>query len=103
MESDKEIWLEKTLNSLDGIQRAVPSTGMHARIMQRIKNERFRIMPEAVHPATIYRAAAAILLIVAMNVFTCIVFSKSITEKKGLSSFVKEYSLSDTNDSFLNI
>jgi hypothetical protein len=103
MESDKEIWIEKTLNSLDGIQRAVPSTGMQARIMQRIRDERFRIIPDTVHQATIYRVAAAILLIVAMNVFTCITFSKSVTEKKGLTSFAKEYSLSDSNDSFTNI
>ena len=103
MESEKEIWINKTLNSLDGIQRALPSPGMQARIMQRIRNERFRIMPDAVHPATIYRAAAAILLIIAMNVFTCIAFSKSVTEKKGLTSFAKEYSLTETNDSFINI
>jgi hypothetical protein len=103
MESEKEIWIEKTLNSLDGIQRAAPSPGLQARIMQRIRDERFRIVPETVHPATIYRAAAAILLIVAMNVLTCIAFSKSVTEKKGLASFAKEYSLSDTNDSFTNI
>jgi hypothetical protein len=103
MESGKEIWVEKTLNSLDGIQRAVPSAGLQARIMQRIKEEGFRIIPETVHPATIYRAAAAILLIVAMNVFTCIAFSKSVTEKKGLSSFAKEYSLSEANDGLINI
>ena len=103
MESEKEIWIEKTLNSLDGIQCAIPHTSMQARIMQRIRDERFTIIPDTVHPATIYRAAAAILLIIAMNVFACIAFSKSVTETKGLTSFVKEYSLTETNDSFLNI
>jgi hypothetical protein len=103
MNSEKEIWVEKTLNSLDGIQRAVPAGNLHGRIMQRIQAEKFRIIPDTVPTATIYRAAAAILLIVAMNVVTCITFSKSVNEKKGLSNFAKEYSLTDANDSFINI
>jgi hypothetical protein len=103
MESEKDIWVEKTLNSLDGIQRAVPAAGFHSRVMQHIQAEKFRLIPDTVPTATIYRAAAAILLIVTMNVFTCVTFSKGVSEKKGLSSFAKEYSLSDTNDGFTNI
>jgi hypothetical protein len=103
MESKKEQWIEKALNSLDGIQPAIPAANLQGRIMQRIQAERFRIVPDTVHLATIYRAAAAILLIVAMNVFTCVLFQKNESEKKGLQSFAKEYSISATGDSFLNI
>ena len=103
MESEKEKWIKKTLNSLDGIQPAIPAANMHSRIMQRLQAERFRIVPDAVRPATIYRAAAAILLIMALNIFTCIIFSKSMTEKKGLQSFATEYSISNTSENLLNI
>ena len=103
MEGEKDKWIERTLNSLEGIQPAVPSANMQGRIMQRIQTERFRIKPDSVRPVTIYRIAAAILLIMALNVFTCAMFSKSVTEKKGLQSFAKEYSISSGSESLLNI
>jgi hypothetical protein len=103
MESEKDKWIEKALNSLDGIQPAIAPQNMHGRIMHRIQAERFRIVPETVNSATIYRIAAGILLIVALNVLTCAAFSKGMTEKKGLQSFAKEYSISGNSDSFLNI
>ena len=103
MEGEKDKWIEKALSSLDGIQQAVPSANMHGRIMQRLQAERFRSVPDSVRPATIYRAAAAILLIMALNIFTCAMFSKNVTEKKGLQSFAKEYSISGGSESLLNI
>ena len=103
MESEKDKWIEKALNSLDGIQPAIAPQNMHSRVMQRIQAERFRIVPETVNSATIYRIAAGILLIVALNVLSCVAFSKSMTEKKGLQNFAKEYSISGNSDSFLNI
>ena len=103
MESEKEKWIEKTLNSLDGIQPAIPIAGIHSRIMQRIQTEKFRIVPDTVRPAAIYRAAAPILFIMTINIFTCVIFQKTVNVKKGMESFAKEYSISDTNDSFINI
>ena len=103
MESEKDIWIKKALNSIDGIEPAIPPVNLHGRVMQRIQAERFRIVPDTVSSATIYRIAAGILLIVALNVLTCVVFSKSITEKKGLQSFAKEYSISSTSDGLLNM
>ncbi len=103
MESGKDIWVDKTLNSINNIKQATPPVGMQAKIMQRLQAERFRMIPDTVASSTVYRIAAAVALIVAMNVFTCVTFSKHVSEKKGLQSFVKEYSINDSGDSFLNI
>jgi len=103
MESEKEIWIERTMNSLDGIQSAIPPVGMKDRILQRVQDQKFRIEPDAVKPATVYRAAAAILLIMALNIITCVIFEKSVSEKKGITSFAKEYLMTDSNDNFINI
>jgi hypothetical protein len=99
----EEQWIDKTLNSLEGIQPAAAPAGMYGNIMQRLQADRLKIVPDAVSRATIYRAAAAILLIVSMNVVTCIVFGKSVNHEKQLQSFAKQYSLADSNDGLINI
>ena len=103
MERNKEQWIDKALNSLDGINPAVAPTDMYGNIMQRLRTERLRIVPDAASPAAIYRAAAAILIIVTMNVFTCVVFGKNVSHQKQLQSFAKQYSLTDSNDGLLNM
>ena len=103
MEGEKDKWIEKALNSLDGVQPAVPSANLQGRIMQRLQAEQFKIVADPVRPATVYRIAAGILLIMALNIFTCAAFSKNVTEKKGLQSFAKEYSISGGSESLLNI
>ena len=103
MEREKEQWIDRTLNSLDGIQPAIPPSNLQAGIMQRIQAERFRIIADAVQASTIYRIAAGILLIITINVFACVAVSKSVTKEKQLQSFAKQYSISDTGDSLLNL
>ena len=103
MEGEKDKWIEKALNSLEGIEPAIPAVNMHTRIMRHLQAERFRIVPDTVSTATVYRIAAGILLILALNVLACVAFSKGMTEKKGLQSFAREYSISDSNEGLLNI
>jgi hypothetical protein len=103
MERSKEQWIDKALNSLDGLQPAIAPAGMYGNMMQHLQADRLRIVPDAVSKATIYRAAAAILLIVTMNVFTCVVFGKNVSREKQLQSFAKEYSITDNSDGLLNI
>ena len=103
MELEKQQWIDKALNSLDGIQPAAPQADIYAGIMQRLRDEKFRIVPDTVSRETVYRAAAAILIIVAMNIVTCVTFQKNISKEKQLQSFAKQYSLSDTNDGLLNM
>ncbi len=103
MEREKQHWIDKALNSLDGIAPAVPPANMHGNIMQRLQAERFRIAADAVQASTIYRIAAGILIIVSINVFTCVAAGKSIKKEKQLQGFAKQYSLSDSGDGLINI
>lgn len=103
MEREKEQWIDKAMNSLNDIQPAIEPANLHRNIMQRIQHERRRIITDVVQAKTIYRAAAAILIIITVNIFTCVSISKSVTKQKQLQSFAKQYSLSDTGDGFLNI
>ena len=103
MELQKEEWIESTLNSLNGISKAVPPTGFETRIMQRLKAERLRMIPDTVGTATIYRAAAAILLIMTLNVMSCVIFQKNVHEKTGMTSVAKEFAIADGNDPLTNI
>jgi hypothetical protein len=102
MES-KQQWIDKALSSLDGIQPAVAPAGMYGNVMQRLQTGSFKIVPDTVSTATFYRAAAAILLIVSMNVITCVAFGKNISHEKQLQSFAKEYSFNTGNDGLINI
>jgi hypothetical protein len=99
----KQQWIDKALNSFDGIQPASAPAGMYGNIMQRLQADRLKLVPDTVTPAMFYRAAAAILLIVSMNVVTCVAFGKSVSHEKQLQSFAKEYSLTTSNDAFINI
>ena len=103
MERDNGQWIDKALNSLDGIKPADAPPGMYGNIMQRLQADRLHIVPDTVSSATIYRVAAAVLLIITMNVFTCVAFGKNISHEKQLQSFKKQYSISDTSDGLLNI
>ena len=103
MEREKEQWIDKAMNSLDGLTSAVPPANMQRNIMQRIQAERFRIAADAVHAGTIYRIAAGILIIVTINVFTCVTITKNISKEKQLQGFAKQYSLSDAGEGLINI
>jgi len=103
MKPQKEEWIESTLNSLDGISKAVPAAGFETRIMQRLQAERLRMIPDTVGTATIYRAAAAVLLIMTLNVMSCVIFQKNVHEKTGLTSVAKEFAIADSNDLLTNI
>jgi hypothetical protein len=103
MENDKENWVTESLNSIEGLQRAQSPDTIYRKVMERIQSERFRIVPDTVPMGTVYRAAAAIAMIVALNTFSCIMFSKSKNEQKQLQAFMKEYSLSINNDGILNM
>jgi hypothetical protein len=53
MERSKEQWIDKALNSLDGLQPAIAPAGMYGNMMQHLQADRLRIVPDAVSKATI--------------------------------------------------
>jgi hypothetical protein len=101
MEKDK--WVNETINSLEGLQPAVPPAALYAKTMQRIAAEKFNAMRDTVSLQTIYRIAAAIAVIISLNAYSCVVFSKSQQEKKTVEAFAREYSLTSSSGDLLNL
>lgn len=103
MESGQNKWVEQALNSLEGINTAVPPKGLPGRIMQRLQAERFRMLPATVSNTAIYRAAAAILLIVTINVFACINYNKISTERKGMQGIANSLLMQGNDEELVNM
>ena len=96
MSREKEIWTDEVLSSLDNIQRAKVSEGFYQKTKNRIKAE------AVISTDYVLRIAAGLLLLITLNVFACISFSKNINHANSeqLQAFAKEYSLQNGSDSF---
>jgi len=96
MSLENEKWTEDVLSSVEGINRAKISAGFYQKTLNRLKEE------VAVSTDYILRMAAGLLLLITLNVFTCVSFSKNKSHIKSeqLHAFAKEYSLSNDNDNF---
>jgi len=84
--------VEETMQSLDNIHRAEMDGNLHQRIMNRLRRGSGRII--SIAPQTVWRAAAAIVLLIAMNVFSILHFSKAHGEggaKMESNAFAQEY------------
>jgi len=89
-QANKEKWVEDTLGSLNGSQRAQAPEGLLENAMRRAAFGRARII--RMPAAQVWSAAACALVLVVANLFMCLDFSHS--GKKATSSkemFAKEY------------
>ncbi|GEM_PF-1168619 len=87
---DKEKWVEDTLESLSGSQRAKVPDGLFENAMRRAAFGRARMV--RMPPAQLWSVAACALVLIVANLFICLDFSDS--GKKASSSkeiFAKEY------------
>lgn len=96
MKLGKEKWVETVLASAEGIQRARASAHFYDNTISRIKEE------ATVSSDYVLRIAAGLMLVVALNVFACISFSKSKDSNQNacLMAFAKEYSINGSSDNF---
>jgi hypothetical protein len=95
MNHEKEKWVEEVLASADNIQRARPTAGFYERTLGRIRTE------ASISTDYVLRIAAGLLLLVALNVFACVSFSKyNRGGDQPLQAFAKEYSISSSSDIF---
>ncbi len=101
MEKDK--WVNEAMDSLEGIQPAAPPTALYAKTMRRIATEKFAAMHDTVSLQTVYRIAAAIAVIISLNAYSCVIFSKNQQEKKTVEAFAREYSLTSSGGDLLNM
>jgi hypothetical protein len=100
---DKDKWIDGIISSLDGLQPAAPPLALHKKIMQQLDNEKLGAVGNVVSMQTVYRVAAAIAVIISINAYSCIVFSKNQEEKKTVEAFEREYSLTSSASDWTNI
>ena len=86
---NKEI--EQTLGSLHGMERAMPSDRFYEKLMLRVEKKEAKVVPVA--PRTLWRAAAGIALLVALNVWICLRFNKqeNATAQSNNNPVAEEY------------
>jgi hypothetical protein len=70
----KENWINKTLESLDGVNRAESDPLLFDKVLQRIQHEKPVII--SIRSRMIWRVAALILVLISFNVFTLVYFAK---------------------------
>lgn len=68
MDTKKEIWIEQTLSSVDGIRQSVPSK----KLMERLTKIPFEsaVLNNTIPMKAIWLAAASILLLISVNILT---------------------------------
>ena len=93
---EKEKWADEVLASVENIQRAKVSAGFYRQTMNRIKAE------AVISTDYVLRIAAGLFLLITLNVFACISFSKnkSHANSEHLQAFAKEYSITPSSESF---
>ena len=97
MKSKKDVWIEEALGSLNGIERAKADSAIYQKIMSRVSEVRgiSNIVPQS----TVWRIAAALFVVVALNAFTCIMVSQTSqgTKNEELKAFASEYGISSNS------
>lgn len=85
----KELKTQKTLTSFDGMERAVARPGLYNNVLQNAGKGVIKQLP--VNKIVFLRAAACIILLAGINVFTVIHHNKSRRPAPGNNAFANEY------------
>lgn len=93
MNHEKDTWIEGVLLTADGIERAKAPADNYEKIRARIT------AASEIPTGYILRIAAAILLLVAINIFACISFSQT-SRNHNLQAFSQEYGITGSGDPF---
>ena len=68
-------WISKTMESLEGMNRAESDPLLFDKVLQRIQNHQPMVV--SIHKQVIWKAAAFFLILISFNVFTLVFFSSS--------------------------
>jgi hypothetical protein len=86
----KENWINKTLESLNGVNRAESDPLLFEKALQRIQHGNPTII--SIRSSMIWRVAALILVLISFNVFTMVYFTKaSGISQNNVKSVAYEY------------
>lgn len=95
MGSQKDIWADSVLQAAESIERAKAPDGFYTRTLSRIKSE------TTYTTGVVLKVAASVLLLVAINVSTCLSTDKSATQnQQAIESFANDYSLTGNSYNF---
>ena len=84
----KEQWIENTLNSIENMRRAETSSGLYEQLIANA-SQGVRLTP--ISNKTMWRVAAAIGLLIALNVFSLAKFNSTNDKHKQGNAFSQEY------------
>ena len=96
-DKNKDEWIDKTMNSLEGIQRTEPPPYLLNKIEQRLCDKVVSIGAGIVSWRVVSAAAALIILLVSANLFILTGQSRTNQTKTGMEKIVYYYGLSDNN------
>ena len=86
----KEQWIERTLESLEGISRGETDPFLYEKVMHRMKN-----LDESygeLYPRMIWKVAAVILLLISFNIITLVYYNHSFNGiHNNIQSIVSDY------------
>ena len=82
----KEQWINKTMESLDGASRAVMNPLIREKILQGIHAPRQET--DSVKFSLVCKIAAAVLLLISLNIFTLVYFNKASASKQDTTKSV---------------
>jgi len=84
--------IDKTLNSLNGLQRAAAPQGLYEDVLQKALHGKLVQMPRPVKRIVYLRAAACIILLAGINIFTLAHTNKAKKQTEyNNSAFATEY------------
>ena len=74
----KEKWIEDRLSSLDGLKKAEANPYLYSKVMNRMEKKDAKEL--RLNPSIVWSMAACVLVVLSINVFTLLHFSKATTE-----------------------
>lgn len=88
MNDEKEAWVNAVMQSADNIRQAKSPAGFYHKTLQRIQTY------NSVSTDYVIKVAAVVLLLIAVNIFTCIGYQRQNNhQRQGIQSFATEYAI----------
>ena len=86
----KEQWIDDTMESMEGITRAAGNPLLYDKVMSRLTNPRSGVI--SFTPRILWQIAAGIALLISINIFSVVYFSKSsVASKTQINKLASEY------------
>ncbi|MFN6944935.1 MAG: hypothetical protein ACK4ND_08290 [Cytophagaceae bacterium] len=95
MENNTDEWIDKTMNSLEGIERAEPSPFLFRKIMNAVEERKTAYRP--VHTRAIWQTAVAFIVLLLLNFYGIFGATFSGNEITPMETIAEDYELVETD------